>query len=103
MDEKNATPGKEAALKALRDEFKGNAADTQRQRLAAALHRLTTITTIEARRYLDILHPAGRAMELRAAGLDIVTLRQKQDTEAGVPHWVGLYVLRRGADAGSTP
>jgi len=100
MNEKNATPEKEAALKALRDEFKGNAADTQRHRLAAALHRFA-VSTIEARRYLDILHPAGRAKELRAAGLDIITLREKQETEAGVPHWVGLYVLRRGADAGS--
>jgi hypothetical protein len=98
MTKEKATPfEKEAALKALRDEFKGNDADTQRQRLKEAFLRFVTLTTLEIRRWLDILHPAGRVRELRHEGLDIVTLRQPQETEAGVKHIVGLYVYRAGS------
>jgi len=100
MDKEKATPEKEAALKALREEFRGNSRDTQMRRLAEAFHRLTTVTTIEARRFLDILHPAGRVNELRQDGLDIITLRERQETEAGIAHLVGRYVLRRRGPAG---
>lgn len=95
MDEKIAAP-KETALIELRHEFKGNTAATQRERLRQALHRHVAVTTIEARRFLDILHPAGRAMELRRMGVNITTLWQTVVTEAGVKHRVGLYVLQRG-------
>lgn len=100
---KEPPPGTEAALKALRDEFKGNTAATQRYRLAGALHRVAAVTTLEARRHLDILHPAGRVMELRRAGLKILTLWQTATTEAGEQHRVAMYVLQRGTEQGALP
>lgn len=87
----------------MREEFKGNDIRSQRRRLAEAFHRFVTLTTLEIRRFLDILHPAGRVRELRAEGLDIVTLRLHQETEAGVKHSVGMYVLKRGNDVGACP
>ena len=104
MNEKKAAPDKETALKALRDEFKGNDIDTQRQRLREAFRRFLALSTLEIRRWLDILHPAGRVRELRHEGMEIITLRRDQETEAGVKHWVGLYVYRpAGATPESTP
>ena len=92
--EKEPPPTKEDTLKALQEEFRGNDATTQRARLREAFHRCLALTTLEIRRWLDILHPAGRVKELRAEGLDIITLRQDQATEAGVRHAVGKYVYR---------
>lgn len=101
MDEKKTTPEKEAALKTLRDQFKGLDANTQAQRLLAAL-RLFPITTFEASRYLDVYHPAGRIKDLRNEGHDILTLRVGTQTEAGVVHSVGRYVLQHEAKQEAT-
>lgn len=94
--EKRTTPEKEAALKALRNQFKGTDADTQRRLIFAALEQWPTISTLEARQVLDILHPAGRIKELRDEGHTILTLWADEWTEAGVLHRVGLYALARG-------
>jgi predicted DNA-binding transcriptional regulator AlpA len=99
VSEKNSRPEKETALIALREDSKGNSAATQRERMLQALHRHAAVSTIEARRFLDILHPAGRAMELRRTGVNIATLWRTVVTEAGVRHRVGLYVLLRGEGA----
>jgi hypothetical protein len=96
MEEEKATPGKEAALKALRAKFTGNSASTQRQLLAEALRQCASVTTLEARRFLDILHPAARAMELRRQGLSIITHWLTVMTEVGAKHRVALYALQRG-------
>ena len=45
----------------------------QRKRLLAALREHRTITTDDAREYLNISHPAGRIKELRESGHRIVT------------------------------
>lgn len=103
MTEKKATSKKEAALKALRDEFSGNDAGTQRVRLKEAFKRFVTLTTLEIRRWLDILHPAGRVRELRHEGLDIVTFRKAEETEAGVKHSVGQYVYRPDGGKSGAP
>jgi hypothetical protein len=97
MNEKKATPEKEAALKNIRDQFTGNAGRRQCERLLAALTQFP-ITTFEAMRHLDVYHVPARVLQLRKAGHMIITLRQRVDTEAGVSHNVGLYVLQRGAD-----
>ncbi|MDI4632424.1 helix-turn-helix domain-containing protein [Pelomonas sp. V22] len=96
MDEKKTTPEKEAALKALRDEFKGTDADTQARRTLAAL-RLFPLTTYELSRGLDVYHPPARIKELRQAGNNIITMRETVTTEAGVKHSLGKYVLLREA------
>lgn len=95
MDEKKTTPGKEAALKEIREQFSGTTARRQADRLLAALRQFP-ITTFEAMRLLDVYHAPARVLQLRKAGHQIITLRQRVETEAGVPHNVGLYVLQRG-------
>lgn len=52
----------------------GNSASVQRARLLQRL-KLAPVDTLEARRRLDILHPAARVMELRKQGKRIDTVR----------------------------
>jgi Helix-turn-helix domain len=99
MKEETATPEKEAALKALRDQFKGTDGNSQCRRLLEALSRFP-ITTFEAMRCLDVYHAPARVLQLRKAGHPILTLWQTVTTEAGVKHRVGLYVLRHNAEQG---
>ena len=73
--------------------IQGNTAANQRERLRLALRALGSITTLEATRHLDIIHPPARAFELRAAGHPIRTDRVQQATGCGKLHRVGLYVL----------
>lgn len=77
-------------------------ANAQRRRLLDAL-RCGPITTLEARRNLEVLMPATRIFELRAVGYEIVTLRVFQETESGVKHNIARYVLMaepKGGDHG---
>jgi len=74
-----------------------NSAHTQRLRLLAAFEARHSVTTIEARRDLDILMPATRVFELRERGYDIVTLWTDGLTECGRKHRVARYVLRKAA------
>jgi hypothetical protein len=73
MKEKEPPPGKEAALKALRDEFKGTDGNTQCRRLLEALSRFP-VTTFDAMRCLDVYHVPARVLQLRKAGHPILTL-----------------------------
>jgi hypothetical protein len=98
MNEKKTTPEKEAALKTLRDQFKGTDTYTQISLLAAALRQFT-ISTFEASRYLDIYHPAGRIKDLREDGFEILTLWTTTKTESGTPHRIGRYMLIREPQA----
>ena len=95
MQEKKATPAKEAALKHIRDQFTGTTGRNQCERLLAALAQFP-VTTFEAMRHLDVYHVPARVLQLRKAGHAIVTLWQTVETEAGVPHRVGPYILQRG-------
>ena len=76
----------------LPPECLGNSADAQRARL---LHRLRQgpITTVEARHELDILHPPGRALELRRRGFIIGTEFVDDTNSNGKIHNVGRYTL----------
>jgi len=95
QDKEKATPGKEAALKQIREEFNGTDGRRQCERLLAALRQFP-VSTFEASRLLDVYHAPARVLQLRKDGHKIITLRQRVETEAGVPHIVGLYVLQRG-------
>ena len=64
----------------------------QRARLLSALQR-RPITTLEARRELDVLHPAARIMELRKQGHRIERCWTFDVTERGRPHRVARYSL----------
>ena len=71
-------------------------AEAQRKRLIDAL-RCGPITTIEARRNLDILMPAARIHELKHEhGYDIQTFRIRQETDSGKLHSIAKYVLMVG-------
>jgi hypothetical protein len=78
-------------MNAIRDT---NTASAQRARLLDALHR-ESLTTLEARRKLDVLHPAARVMELRRQGHNIVTAWTTDLTSEGNPHRVARYILRQ--------
>ncbi len=72
-----------------------NSTEAQRQRLLASLRR-SPVTTIEARRDLDIMAPAPRIFELRQRGFQIVTIWAHQVTDCGRKHLVARYVLSKG-------
>jgi hypothetical protein len=66
--------------------------NSQRQRLLAWL--LTgPITTLQARKELDIMHPAARVQELKAAGHKIETHRTTSDSGKAKHRRVAYYVL----------
>lgn len=80
----------------IREKYSGDSATDQRSRLLVALKEFT-VTTLDARRYLDILHPGGRIMELRKRGWPVEMVWTREPTECGKLHRVGLYLLRRVA------
>lgn len=71
---------------------KANSRAAQRSRLLITL-RKHTVSTIEARHFLDILAPAARVHELRKEGVNVVTFWDKQQTRRGRFHRVALYML----------
>ena len=72
--------------------YNDNSAHSQRMRLLHRLHQ-SNLTTIEARRDLDILMPAARVFELRARGHDIATFWTEGTTDCGRKHRIARYVL----------
>jgi hypothetical protein len=67
-------------------------AAAQRSRLLDGL-RLRPLTTLQARRELDVLHPAARVMELRRDGYPIDTTWAYDVTSEGYRHRVARYSL----------
>lgn len=76
----------------------GIEASAQCARLLAAL-RIGPITTLEARRTIDVLHPAARIQELRADRHNIITAWTNDVTPEGNHHRVAKYVLMPGRSA----
>ena len=72
--------------------FHSNSADAQRTRLLDAL-RCRPVSTIDARRELDILCPAARVLELRRSGVQIVTYWVTEPTDCGKTHRIARYAL----------
>jgi len=83
-------------LKTIREKYNGETGATHARRILDAL-RLYRLSTFEARKYLDVPHPAGRVQELREAGNEIDTLRLQECSDVGRPHCIAVYVLRREA------
>lgn len=65
---------------------------SQRQRLLQALQS-GSVSTIDARDNLHILHPAGRIRELRKAGHNITQEMIQQTSAGGYPQRVARYTL----------
>lgn len=74
-----------------------NTAEHQRARLLDAMRLFAGVTTLEATRFLDIIDPRARVVELRKEGYRIVTSWVSQPSECGRPHNVGLYTLAANA------
>jgi hypothetical protein len=91
MDKKIGHP---KAAHNIQSNYNDNSANSQRMRLLKKL-RESNITTIEARRDLDILMPAARVFELRALGHDIATFWTSAPTDCGRTHRIARYVLAR--------
>lgn len=85
---------KRAHYATLLKRYSGNHAGAQTVRLCNAL-KTASVTSYDARKYLDVYDVPARIMELRKLGYQIETLRVAQETDAGVLHRrIGLYVLR---------
>src|SRR3954468_25079694 len=93
MDKKIGHP---KAAHSTESNYNDNSAHSQRIRLLKKL-RESSITTIEARRDLDILMPATRVFELRALGHDNGTFWTEGATDCGRTHRIARYVLTQGA------
>lgn len=89
---KGVGPEKQTANKKSIFDDTGNAASAQRSRLLTALKK-QSVTTIDARRDLDIFHPAQRVLELRAEGFDIKMSWCRELSDCGALHRVGKYLL----------
>jgi len=70
-----------------------NSKSAQRFRLLAAL-RKGPVSTLYARKFYDILHPAARVQELRDRGHLIDTVWVEDITSEGRPHRVAQYLYR---------
>ncbi|WP_186024199.1 helix-turn-helix domain-containing protein [Burkholderia gladioli] len=70
-----------------------NTAAHQRARLLETMRVRGGVTTLEAMRFLDIVDPRARIVELRKGGYDIRTSWTHQPSECGRLHTVGLYTL----------
>lgn len=68
-------------------------AATQQARVLAWLRTRGPLTTLAARRELDVLHPAARIQALREDGHDIRTHWRTEETRQGRPHRVAEYIL----------
>ena len=68
--------------------------ESQRERLLAWL-MTSTLTTLQARTELDVMHPAARIQELREAGHNIVTHWTTGNT-GKANHRVACYALLAG-------
>lgn len=97
-EKKGATGNREVALKNILNRKPGNNISMQRARLLAAMRTRGYVTTFEAMRYLDVYDPRARIHELRHRYCyPIETIMRIEQTESGVLHCVGVYVLRRRA------
>lgn len=84
-----------ARLKTIAADHPGNDVEVQRDRVLTALQE-GSVSTVECRRHLDVMHPAMRVLELRNSGLSIDTVWSIEPTECGRLHRMARYVLRVG-------
>lgn len=65
----------------------------RQQRLILQALSAGGITSLEAREKHSVLHCAGRILELRKRGWNIVTRKVRRYDAEGRPHSVALYLL----------
>lgn len=79
----------------MTQEQKCNSASSQRARILNYLRTKGSMTTLQARHYLDVMHPAARCQELRHKGHPIETTWIDDVTPEGNLHRVGKYILAK--------
>ena len=79
----------------------GNDSASQRARILDAL-RQGPLSTLAARKHLDVLHPAARIQQLREAGHNIHTHWATEESQQGRKHRIAVYVLLPGKWEGRT-
>lgn len=92
MDKKIASILRIEALEGIRTKHSGNDAGTQTKRLLEAMQTLGGVSTLEATRYLDILHPPARKLDLIEAGHKVELIWVHECSGCGKMHRVGKYV-----------
>jgi len=85
-----------AAKEILKHKYSDGAA-AQRVRILAFLRRHGSLSTLDARHLIDVMHPAARVMELRRYGHEIATVWSHETTPEGGEHRVARYHLMREA------
>ena len=94
----NTSPGKRALLAAIRQRHPGHSSGTLAIRVATAL-RAGSLSTVEARLWLDVCSPAVTIRRLRMAGEQIaLTWVLQNAVPGGVPHRIGCYSLTHDVD-----
>ena len=91
MNKKIAPSSRTEALQTIRCNHNGYDAGTQTRRLLEAMQTLDGVSTIEASRYLDILHPPARKLDLIKAGYIVVLIWVYEQSACGEVHRVGKY------------
>ncbi len=91
--EKVVVSGEETILHSPADLGNDNSASAQCARLLPALIK-APLSTLDARKYHDIMHPAARVQELRKRGHLIDTVWTDDFTSEGKLHRVALYIYR---------
>ncbi len=91
---RNAPAGTEAKQN-QKQQGNDNSTAVQRQKIYQKLVQDGSVSTIEARRDLDIMMPGARIFELKhKEGYDIQTILVEEETEAGNLHKVARYILK---------
>jgi hypothetical protein len=80
-------------LAAILRTMPGNDCAAQRNRMLSAMAQFGSVTSYEGSRLLDCYDPRARIHELRQSGRNITTVMRAEQTESGVLHRVGVYVL----------
>lgn len=71
-----------------------NSAHSQRSLILEWFRTCNTLTTLQARQQLDVMHPAARVQELKSRGSKIVTVWTTDTTPEGKAHRVAKYVYQ---------
>jgi hypothetical protein len=75
--------------------MKDNSTASQRSRILAHLKQFGSLTTLQARHQLDVMHPGMRLCELRKWGYPIATIWTLDYTPEGNRHRVAKYVISK--------
>lgn len=95
MPQKQKAATRSSAAKRILQPQYSNDAAAQRSRVLDFLRRHGSLSTLDARHLIDVMHPAARVMELRRFGHEIATIWTRETTPEGGEHRIARYHLVR--------